>query len=204
MELSYGSASEWDALVYGQSNPSTVNFLQNQFNTVTNMLTDAGRQFMDRGKAAFDYFNGANAIRFAREAVKSVKGMFEVYQIGQLKTIDEMRNSNDIMQRWVMANPNIRQRYFDQKLDGYSDTFTNVHSFDIGESHYDYRRVMDGIAVFDDEGNWKITEYVEPLLEGDRDLLFGEQLDIQRTWSAMDVLVALGNDDPTSPDGGKL
>lgn len=204
MELSYGSDAEWDALVYGQSHPNTVNFLQNQFNNFGSMLNDAGRAFMERGRSAFEHFNGANAIRFAREAVKTVQGIFEVQRIRELSTLSDMTGCNDIMQRWVMANPVVRQKYFDQKLDGYSDTFTNIHGMDIGAQHYDYRRAMDGIAVFDSEGDWKITEYVENLVEGDRDLIFEEQIDIHRTWSAMEVIMAIGKDDPTSSTGGKL
>ena len=60
------------------------------------------------------------------------------------------------------------------------------------------------LAVFDSEGDWKITEYVENLVEGDRDLIFEEQIDIHRTWSAMEVIMAIGKDDPTSSTGGKL
>ena len=204
MQLSYGSDSEWDALVYGESHPATVNFLQSQFTNFGSILNDAGRSFMEKGRAVFDHFNGANAIRFAREAVKSVVGIFDVPRIHALSTLTDLQGCNDLMQRWVMANPVVRQKYFDQRVDGYSDTFTNIHSKDIGESHYDYRRVMDGIAVFDAEGDWTCTEYVEDLLEGDRDLIFEEQLDLQRTWSAMEIIMAIGKEDPTSSTGGTL
>lgn len=204
MLLTHGSSSAWDSLLYGENNPQTVSFLQNQIASVGSVLTNAGREFMDRSRAAFDHFNGSEAMRFAREAVRSVQGMFEVPRIRQLFTVEDFTKATDIMQRWVMANPNVRNRYFDQRIDGYSDTYQNVHGTDIKEKHYDYRRVMDGIIEFNEEDGWKSTEYVEPLIEGDRDLLFEEQLDILRTWNAVDLLIQLGKDDPTSTVGGKL
>lgn len=204
MRLAFGSDSEFDALVYGQSNPSTVNFLQNQIEQVSTMLSDAGRTFMDRGKAAFEHFNSAAAIQFARDAVRSVVGMFDVQQIHHIDSLDAMMKANTIMQRWIMANPNARERYLNQTIDGYSDTYTNVHGQDVGHDHYDYRRATDGFMVFDDECDWKAVEYVEELKEGDRDLIWEEQCDIRRVWDKMDLLFALGKDDPTNPSGGML
>ena len=204
MQLVHGSASSWNALCYPESHPNTTRFLANQLESVSDMLTGAGRSFMERSRAAFEHYNGAAAMRFAREAVRAVQGVFETPGIRQLSTLDEMTRANDIMQRWMMANPVVRERYHAQRMDGYSDTYSDVHGAVSGEEHYDYRRVMDGIVQWDTNGDWSVTQYVEPLLEGDRDLLFEEQLDIMNGWSAMDLLLSIGKDDPTSNSGGSL
>ena len=204
MQLAYGGGDEWNALVYGQAHPNTTSFLQNQINNVSNFVVGAGTEFINRSRAAFDHYNSSAAMQFARNAMKSVRGIFETDSISRITDLNGFTKANTLMQRWIMANPNVRDRYFNQMLDGYSDSYTNVHGMSKGEDHYDYRRVMDGMFVFDDEGNWKSTQYIEPLLEGDRDLLFDEQRDIIESWPAMDHLIALGVDDPTSRSGGKL
>jgi hypothetical protein len=204
MQLAYGGADAFNALVYGESHPNTVNFLQNQFDNVATMLTSAGNTFMNRGREAFNHFNSSAAIEFARNATKAVMGAFETPHIRELKTLEDFTRAAPLMQRWVMANPVVREKYFMQRLDGYSDTYVDIHAGKIKEDHYDYRRVMDGILTFSDNGDWKITQYSEELLDGDRDLLFGEQTDIIKGWSAMDYLLQLAKDDPTSTVGGKL
>ncbi len=74
----------------------------------------------------------------------------------------------------------------------------------VGEDQYDYRRVMDGQFVFDEHGDWKSVQYIEQLRDGDRDRLHDEQVEIMRSWDAMDLVMAICQDDPTSTVGGML
>lgn len=201
----FGASDAFDALVYGETHPGTIAFLANQVNNVADTLTDAGRAFMSKTRDLFERFNGTAAMRFAREVVNSVKGAgARPDRIMTLWELPEMQSASLTMQRWIMANPNVRRRYHVQKCDGYSDTYIDVEPGQVGEDHYDWRRVMDGHFVFDEEGHWKCVQYFEDLKEGDRHLLHEEQVDIQRSWEAMDLVLALCKDDPTSPVGGSL
>ena len=83
------------------------------------------------------------------------------------------------------------------------DTYVDVEPKRIGDDHYDYRRVMDGVMVITDD-DWYAKCYVEELKEGDRDLSHGEKTDIIQTWSNLEYLIALNKEDPTSADGGFL
>jgi hypothetical protein len=167
-------------------------------------LMDAGRAFMQRSREAFEHYNGTAAMRFVREVVQSIQGTAPVAHIGTLFELKEMQGASLLMQRWIMANPVVREQYHKQQLDGYSETYVDVNPGDIGEAHYDYRRVMDGTLVFDAEGDWICKQYLDKLHEGDRDLFHEEQVDIQQTWTAMDLVMHLGKDDPTSASGGML
>jgi len=204
LTMGFGAADAFDALIYGESHPGTVAFLANQVNTVAQTLTDAGRAFIDKGRNLFEHFNSSAAMRFAREMVSSVKGAFETHHIRSLWELEELQSASLTMQRWVMANPTVRTMYHAQKCDGYSDTYIDMEPGLQGADHYDWRRVMDGQFVFDAEGDWTCTQYLEDLKEGDRDLLHEEQVDILRTWDATDLLLALTKDDPTSAVGGTL
>lgn len=204
MSYSLGAADSWDAIVYGEPHPSTVSFLQQQVSQFSDTLTNAGRAFMEKSRQAFDFFNSSEAMRFARDAMQRVRGAFETPGIVNLWDLAQMQGASLTMQRWIMANPVVRKMYHEQRCDGYSDTYIDMAPCAIGKDHYDYRRVMDGYMQTTPEGDWKIEHYLESLTEGDRDLMHEEKIDIMLTWSAMDLVLALSQDDPTSPVGGSL
>ena len=52
-----------------------------------------------------------------------------------------------------MAQPDIRSLYHKGHCDGYSDTYVDMEPGLVGEQHYDYRRVMDGV-VEETETGW--------------------------------------------------
>ncbi|MDD2879631.1 MAG: hypothetical protein PHQ58_04275 [Rhodoferax sp.] len=204
MSYAFSAADAFDALVYPQQHPGTVQFLQNQVSSLTHTLTDAGRAFMQRSRDVFEQYNSSAALKFARDVMQAVKGAFSVPCIKPLWEMEELQNADLLMQRWIMANPSVRTLYHAQRCDGYSDTYMDMAPGLKAEDHYDYRRVMDGVFVYDDNGDWKSTQYLDQLVEGDRDLLFEEKVDILNTWNATDILIAMSGQDPTSPSGGSL
>lgn len=195
----------FDALVYGSTHQNTVNFLRNQFNTFSNTLMDSAKGFFEKGRDLFEKFHSSEAMRFARSVVNEALGQTEVKgeYIASIFELNQFQTANLCMQRWVMANPVVRQQYHDQLCDGYSATYVDMEPGLIGDQHYDYRRVMDGMLQIE-EDNWKIVQYLEELKEGDRDLLLEEKADIQQSWTWLEYLMTLGQDDPTSPHGSML
>lgn len=78
------------------------------------------------------------------------------------------------MQRWIMAEPTVRQMYFDQKLDGYSDTYSTTDKT-VGMMHLDYQKVIDGVYREDENGDISITEFYNLYEEHERPLDIMEQ-----------------------------
>lgn len=196
----------FNAFIYPEKNAGGLEYLRNQFNNFTGVLTNTANSFIQSSREQFERFNSNAAIEFARNVVKSVIGKAEVTtdRVTTLWEVNQFQGASLQMQRWVMANPVVREVYHDQHCDGYSDTYFDAQPKVRGEGHYDYRRVMDGMVQYDEEGNWFAKIYFEDLLEGDRDLTHGEKTDIAYTWSKLEYLMALGKDDPTSPEGGFL
>lgn len=201
---SYGAAEAWSAMCYGETNNSTVDFLKNQFQGFGSALTDYGQKFIQSAQNAFEHFNGSEALRFARKVVGLVNKSNDTDRIVDLRTLKELQSASVAMQRWMMANPTVRKLYHQQQCDGYSSTYHDLEPGRIGEEHYDYRRVMQGIGVEDAEGLTSWTTFGDELREGDRELIMEEQVAVLGGWSAMNVLLAIGADDPTSAEGGKL
>ena len=98
----------------------------------------------------------------------------------------------------IMAEPTLRRMYHQQQVDGYSENYVDVQPGKVGEDHYDYRRVTNGVFMQDEDGEWSAKTYYEDLLEGSGEFDFLEQVDILRTWEQMRIQLAKRKDDPTS------
>lgn len=207
MNLAFGASDAWAAAVYGEAHPDTVAFLQNQFSSLggamRSALTEAGQRFFNAGMDAFNHYNGAEAVRFARKVISKLDGAFESEYIIPCTSLEMMRSASLVNQRWIMAHREIRQLYLDQRCDGYSETYFSPDPKGVGEKHYDYRRAMDGLlqTVGDDD---VFINYLDELREGDRKRTIGEQAAIQYSWQAIDMIRAMTNEDPTNKQGGSL
>ena len=199
-----GGTLMFDSLLYGRPHPSTQQFLASQFQQLSSNLTTAGQRFMESAAEVFEKLAGSEAERVLRAVGRNIRSMWQLDEIRMLSTIGELQTAPLTMQRWIMAEPMVRQMYHDQRVDGYSESYVDVHPGDIGESHYDYRRVMDGVLVDDEEPDnngdpsWHATTYIEELLPEDRDLLLEEQVDILQTWEHVRAAIKRGKEDPTS------
>lgn len=204
IQVSYGDTREFNNLLYGEKDPRTLSYLANQFTNVTNVLTEAGSSFMSNMKSIYDSFNGSEALRIARAARNKAASIFQYDGVCPLWEIGKIQNASITMQRWIMAEPSVRKKYFEQRVDGYSGTYVDANPGVIGSDHYDYRRVMDGMMVVDEDGQEHVTNYFDELKEGDKDLDITEKVDIISTWSIVADLLKYGKNDPTDSWDGKL
>lgn len=207
MQIIHGGANVWDALAYGEQNPNNVSYFRDQIQNFGNTLTEMGSNFFSNAEDLFNKFNGSKAIQVLRQATKAAQALFQPNIVKQLNTVDEFQNATMIMQRWVMANPVIRQTFQDQKCDGYSDTYVDIQPNTMRDNHYDYRRVMDGVVVetnINDEHGWKVKFYPDDLHENDRELVHDEKVDILNSWDIIEMFMSAGGKDPTSQYGASL
>lgn len=192
----------FDALAYPVQSMANSFYIETQFQNFSNTLNDVGRQFMESAKGIYDRINSSEALRMARVAINSARGMLTSNQILQLESLEACQAAQPSMQRWVMANPVVRELYHAQRCSGYADTYTDLHPGDIGEAHYDYRRVMDGVIV-ETEDDWYARFYMEDLVGDDRELTHDEKVVIMNTWDLVELFIKKG-EDATDPFGGKL
>lgn len=203
MRIISGGTAAWDAIAYGQQNPSNLQYFKNQLQSIGQTLNDQAKDFYKDIHDIYDRFTNSDAMRLMRTAMKSAASLFNDNIIRPLTDIDQLQNASYQMQRWVMANPVIRQMYHDQQCDGYSDTYTDNEPNKLGNDHYDYRRVMQGVVVCNEDNEYFET-YLEDLLPGDRELTVDEQSDIFVTWDILEAMIKAKQEDPTSQYGGSL
>lgn len=199
-----GGTLAFNELAYAPRDQNTIEYLKDQAMNLSQNLTDSGRLFMDTAREKWAHFFGDNALRAARAAVRTVQTMWDADVIKQLTTIAQMQHAPIVMQRYIMADPTIRTMFLRQQLDGYSDTYQNIHGNVIGHEHYDYRRLNNGIVEERDDGGWEAWTFFEELLEGDHELRFDEQMDLKDSISNIIREIRKRRDDPTSKHNASL
>jgi len=206
-----GMLDEFGVLAYAQKNPATIQFMQNRFNeTITNMghmLTDYGRSFMETSKKAFDYVVGSEAMRFSSGVLRKMKGLFERNEFRDLETVADIQQSPQVMHRWLMAVPELRTMYLDQRVCGFEETYVNTEGNAVGADQRDYRLINHGLVHDDEEHGWRQSYYcdgMEEVTAVDRvhpDMKFTIQSAAALIRHALEQP---NGDDPSSPLGDKL
>lgn len=197
-QIHTGGSGYFDSLFHGELHPGARTFIQRQMEAPSRVMENAAQQFQESSQALFERLSGSGAMRMARAAKRAVGAAWMSNQIQALLDIGQMQHAPAVMQRYIMAEPTLRKRYHQQRLDGYEGTYRDLFPEDIGEEHYDYRRVMDGIVVENDDGSWYADTFVDDLLPDDDHLDIDQQVDILDTWANMVAKVRQGGSDPTS------
>lgn len=191
-----------DVFAGGHLDNNTLNWLQQRNDSVLQTVTGHAREFFHQAQSLYNMVSSSDAMMLLRNltAKKEVVGSFD---ISPLHSLVGLQTANPYMQRWIMAQPDLRSRYLNQEVEGYGESYVNRHGTSVGSGHYDYRRVMDGIVVAD-EDTFSYTHYYEALPDEERDLTVFEKVDILRTWNTIQKYLDEGDDDPTSVIGAKL
>lgn len=197
MQIISGGLDAWNALAYGEQNPNNLNYFKSQLQNIGETLTDFGKQFYADAGKIYDNFNGAAAMQILKNVTRAAKTLFQPNIVRSLFDLTDIQTSSSVMQRWIMANPVVRKMYHEQKCDGFSDSYVDVQPKLIGEEHYDYRRVMDGVVVEDEDG-WSFKLYPDEIYDGDKELSHEDKVDIMTTWEIIEHYMKAGEKDPTS------
>lgn len=198
VQVVYGGNDVFDEMCLGTQSGNAVQFFQDQVDKSTALLSTAGARFMEGARVLYDKIQNSDAARLAKAATRAMASIWQDQEIRYLCTMGELQHAGFNMQRWIMAEPTLRTLYHKQGCDGYSDTYVDQEPGLVGEDHYDYRRVMNGIMVEDEVEGWKATTWLDDLLEDDRELEIVEQVDIMSTWEQVLIKLAKKREDPTS------
>lgn len=198
--------NSFDALAFGIPHPGTLRYIQDQFDQLRNgaaQLYGLSTDFITNAWNAFQDFGSQEAIEKAKAVVYNYDGS-TLHNVVYLGTLPQLQLADVHMQRWLMANPEARMLFIKQAIDGYTDSYVDTQSGVIGQDHYDYRRVTDGVYMeVPDSDEMVAVSYFEDLHDEDQDRLdFTEQMQILNTWDVMNRILRETDFDPTNPYGG--
>jgi hypothetical protein len=204
INIVYGGSDAFDAVVYGESHPNNLQYFQNQVNSVSNTLTEIGQGFFSNTQKLYEDIHGSEAMRRLRAVVRTAKSLFAPNVVSSMLDIGVMQQAPYVMQRWIMAEPMVREMYQKQICEGYGNSYLDTNPGTIGDTHYDYQRVMHGVVRESEEFDFEVKFYMSENVEGDRDLTLSEKADIMTTWENVRSLMKRALEDPTSPSNNKL
>ena len=195
-----GSPLAFDMLLFGEQPASTQNYIQSQLSGFNQTMTDLGRQFMETSREIYDRLNDSNTIRMAKAAIRMAKGIFHPNTIHDMATVEDLRLAQPLMQRYIMAEPTLREKFRKQQVDGYSNTYVDIEPGLYGSAQYDYRQVMSGVVqdFVDESGedSWKSVNYFHELHPDDNELSITDKHTVLKVWDL--VRMALDAEvDPT-------
>lgn len=192
-----GSPELFDLSLFPDPSPFSTAYIQNQMSNFSQTLTDVGRRFMETSRQIYEQVNNSEAMRMARAALRTARSYFHPNSIRPMETIEDMRSAQPVMQRYIMAQTDLRQMYHKQQVDGYADTYADIEPGRIGPEHYDWRRVMDGHiqeTVVDGQDSWTATMYYDELHPEDRELDFREKHIIMSVWDLVKMAIDADRD----------
>lgn len=192
-------AAGLDYVLYGNKSGMIGNYLYQQMQGLPDQFNEFGQRVYNNLRQAYDFVTDKLTQYGIMNQLRQNNVRVEKEFLMELNTFDQFRQANMTMQRWVMANPVVREQYLKNNIDGYSNTYENIFGDAVGQNHYDYRRVMNGVVIDDDpEYEWKMYEYHDQLQIGDRELDHYEKTLILNTWNASNELMKMCKFDFTS------
>lgn len=205
----------FNAKAFGNPHPNNVQYFTQQYQDIVQnasmFVGDLGKQFVQAAASVYQQYVSPTALARIRNILRHATNDSANDTIRSLGTLEEFQNASLVMQRWVMAEPLVREKYQAQLIDGYSDTYLDVEPGASGLSHYDYRSVTEGMVEYsqNDEGEVDGLVYVnyyqaDGLRSEDRLLEVEEKTDILDVWHNVRVYLRQGAEDPTAPQGGYL
>lgn len=188
-----------DICAGGHLDSSTQSWLGERSDALRATISSAAHGFFNQAATLYTMVSTSDAVQALRNLTVKSENAWQSNVVSYLSTIEQIQCAPLVMQRYIMAQPELRQMYLNDEVTGYGEEYTNIHGTGIGAQHYDWRRVMDGIGVIDDQGV-RFTNYVEDTRD-DVELTVFEKVDILRTWNAVSGALSAAEQDPTSPEG---
>lgn len=192
-----------DICAGGHIDQQTTSWLGERANALRTTISGAASQFFDQAKTMYAMISSNDAIQALRNLTAKSDNVWNSNVIHSLSTIEQLQTASPIMQRYVMAQPELRKMYLNSEVEGYADSYENLHGDRVGIQHYDYRRVMDGIVVVNEE-TASFNNFYELIPEGDKELTLYEKVDILRSWNTVNDALDVHEEDPTSAAGNML
>ena len=184
-----------NALLYQQPSPELINYINQNMQHVY----EQGDMYSDMFKTTLQNMYDAN---LSQQALNNAQMLLSqagtvlsentIYEVPE----DQLPYANYIMQQYIMAQPDLNLRYKRNMCHGYAETYFNYEPDTWGEDRTEYKRVMDGILQFDENGEGYFVHYST---DDEVELTFNEQVSVLNTWRNVRNKLLAGID-PTDPE----
>lgn len=196
-----GGRLAFRAMAFGRPSQQKIEFLQRQFDDPSRALNFANRSFFERSRQLFENNFSEDVMYQYDRVLESHNRTWDEDSIRPLRTLEDFQFAKPQMQRWMMANPRLRQLQRQGRIGGWAGSYFD-HSPKIDpRKHHDYRKVMSGLEQEDENGETVFITYMDEELPGDSPLYFTDKKIIRSAWEEMEHLLDTQRKDPTDTEG---
>lgn len=196
-----------NAMLYGETPVSIRDYIREKAETVSAYARERGNAFMSQVKDRWDEYNSDAVLRRMRAIRERTKGAYYTRDmVRELTSLSEIQQAPPVMRQFIMADPWIKERYENQRTEGYGDQYINPYPGVMGQGDYYYRRMDQGMVHLAEEesAGYHYTMYYEILKHDDRELFPVERVGLKRTVDRVKYYMSLGKEDPLSATGAYL
>lgn len=200
-----GGLDTFRTLAYSAPSDSMMDIIRSAGDRYDDSLTSRALSRFNDIREKHVGFDFRSAKRKMTAAMRKLDSYWVTDAIRRLEEIGEFQHAPSKMVKYLMAEPETRERFYKNRCEGYGERYVDPYPNRVGEDDPVYRKVMDGIWVEDEDGEMSCTEWWETEESAlEKDLEFEEQIDIIHSWSKLKQFLAKGEEDPTSPYNGRL
>lgn len=128
-----------------------------------------------------------------------LNGVWQTNSIRKLDTILEVQQAPLVMRNLIMANPTLKKKWNNGLMEGWNGEYTGDNT-SVADTHYEYRRVMDGVIKED----FTHTQYHEELVNLDDALGIIMKDAVIHVWDVCNKSMLVDSVDMTSQNNGRL
>lgn len=191
-----------DIFAGGRLGQGTKEFFTDRSAEIRATVSGTATQFFDQARSLYQVIDSSAALQILRNLKTKVDTSWQSNEILRLNSLQELQTAAPVMQRWIMAQPDLRNKFLHQEVQGYGDSYVNLQGDAVGRRQYDFRCVTDGMVFENDEG-YHYVQYYEDTGD-DVALTLHQKVDILKTWKQVEHYLSEADEDPTSPEGLKL
>jgi hypothetical protein len=155
----------------------------------------AGQEFLQSSQSFHDQFRKSAGLEAAEQIVLMSNHALAGNSgyLVPLQTVEELQAASGRYLTYLMANPNVTQLYYDNRIDGYGELFLDPEPKLVGESRNAYRAVVSGVGTsyynYDHEEAENETWITYSNNESDEGmpLLPQEQYNVINAWKLQDL-----------------
>lgn len=195
---------DYAAVTYAPPTYELMDRIAQQFDGLSERLTERGRAFMDRAREYVEQYDIDGIRRRAQAFTRTITNMWAPNQISLLEDIGALQHAQPVMQRWLMANPRYRREVHRGRAAGWRETYIDLEPDYVGEEHSDYRRVMNGMLRTTEQGHEYYTTYPDVYENGVEELELCDKSNLLASWELTNWYLDEGDSDPGDPYNGKL
>lgn len=193
-----------DIAAGGHMDTQTTSWLADRSSALRESMGSAALNWFNTAKSFVQIIDTSSAIQAFRNITSKQESVWNTNNIHQCFTIEQLQTANPVQQRYIMAEPRLRDMYLNNSVEGYGDSYTNHQGDAIGVKQYDYRRVTDGIVLEQPDETFEVNVFHEIIPDGDKELTLHQKVDILRNWNLVNVALDEAEMDPTSQFGNML